>query len=273
MYKSIEAISLKNCDRTQTSFILEDILPIPVGTVSMIASEGGLGKTFLSIRLASRYCSETHKRALCWFSEDAQNIIANRYDYMKKQGMIIDDTQHLIDYVATEPIQFAKLEKGIFKANYEALAELRKDCIVNNVGLVIIDPLLAFYGGDENNNSQARVFMQPFLEWAKKDKVTIVFIHHASKGEGKTRGAGAFRDAIRTLYEMRYIKTTKDDIDFDKKDNGLRNVVLAKDNLGAFSVFSKLYGGGVTEMQVLPRREPTVEVIRYNDKISDDFKL
>ena len=272
MYKSIETINLSKADRTHTRFILENLLPIAEGTVAMIASEGGMGKTYLSIRLASEYVTNSKKRALVWFSEDAQNIIAQRYDNMVRKGMIDKDAQNKIDYVTTEPKQFAKLEKGTFKADYEALADLRKDCIINDIGLVVIDPLLAFYGGDENNNSQARVFMQPFLEWAKQDGVTILFIHHASKGEGRTRGAGAFRDAVRTLYEMRYIKQ-KEEVDFYKKDKGYREVALMKDNLGAFYHFNKLYGAGHTELQIIPPFDTTIAISYEEPKPSLGFKL
>lgn len=272
MYKSISTITLAKADRTPTHFILSNFLPIAEGTVAMISSEGGMGKTYLSIRLASKYVAETNKRALVWFSEDSQNIIAHRYDNMLKSGMVESESQKFIDYVTTEPKQFAKLEKGTFKADYDALAELRKDCIINDVGLVVIDPLLAFYGGDENNNSQARVFMQPFLEWAKQDGVTIIFVHHASKGEGKTRGAGAFRDAVRTLYEMRYIKQ-KEEVDYSKKDKGIREVALMKDNLGAYYHFSKLYGSGVAEMTVMPAFEVKEKQEDAPKAIVVEFKL
>lgn len=263
-FKSIETITLSEVVRKPTNFILKNFLPIPQGTVSCVASEGGLGKTFLSLTIASKFVTETDKRALCWFSEDSKEIIGYRFDKLKKSGDVEEHTQNKIEYVLTEPMQFAKLERGAFRANYEALADIRKDCILNDVGLVVIDPLLAFYGGNENDNSQARIFMQPFLAWAKQDNVNIIFVHHANKGEGKTRGAGAFRDAFRTLYEMRYITDDDGNIDFNLKDRGIRKVVLAKDNLGAFMPFNELYGAGVTDMQVIPPLAPKVEVVEYD---------
>ena len=268
MYKSIDTVSLSNVERKQIKFYLKDILPMPQNTVGIISSRGGMGKTFLSLRLASSFILETGKRALVWFSEDEPEIIGFRFDALVKEFGINKDTQSKIDYITTSPKQFAIKDKGIFKANHEAIAGIRKDCINNNVGLVVIDPLLAFYGGDENDNSQARVFMQVFLDWAKQDGINILFVHHAQKGDGSARGAGAFIDACRYAYELHYPKTDKDDIDFTKKDAGIREVRLTKDNHNAYYHFSKLFDGdGMGEMKILPAftrlPEISVQAVEY----------
>jgi replicative DNA helicase len=257
-FKSVDAQSLSSVERKHSQFILKDILPLPAKTVNMISSAGGMGKTFISIRLANEFVRETNQRALCWFSEDDNGEIGIRYDTLKKSGLITKEYQDDIYLINSEPKQFALKANGIFKANYEALTDLRNDCIFNNIKFIIIDPLLAFYGGDENDNSQARVFMQPFIEWTKQEDITVLFIHHASKSGG-TRGAGAFRDAVRTLYEMNYVLDDKGDIDFDVKDKGIREVSLVKDNRNAFYWFDKLYKDGSTNMQIMPRRINVVE--------------
>lgn len=272
MYKSIQATSLNNIARKQIEFYLKDTLPIPKHTVGIISSRGGMGKTFLSLRLASEFVRETGKRALCWFSEDEPEIIGFRFDALVREFSISAGTQNKIDYITTSPKQFAIKDKGIFKANNEAIAELRKDCITNNVGLVIIDPLLAFYGGDENDNSQARVFMQVFLDWAKTDGINILFVHHAQKGDGSARGASAFIDACRFAYELHYPRNAKDEIDFDKKDAGIREVRLTKDNHNAYYHFSKLFNGdSIGEMKILPHVQKTSsipEIILYEPTMS-----
>lgn len=252
LYKSLEVARLSDIKREKSRFVLTDILPIPAGTVNMISSAGGMGKTFLAIRLASEFVAETGDNALCWFSEDHSGEIAIRYDTLRKNNMITADNQDKISIVLSEPKQFALKQSGVFKANYEALEELIKDCIFNRIKLIIIDPLLAFYGGDENDNSQARIFMQPFLEWSKKQGVTILFIHHSAKGGG-TRGAGAFRDAVRTLYEIDYIRDDRGDVDEKEKDAGKRTVSLVKDNRNAFYWFSKKYNSFEADITILPR--------------------
>ena len=259
-FKSVEAQKLSAVIRKHSEFILKDILPLPVKTVNMISSAGGMGKTFISIRLANEFVKETKSRVLCWFSEDDNGEVAIRYDLLKKSGLIMQEFQEDIFLINSEPKQFALKENGIFKANYQALDELKNDCIFNNIKFIIIDPLLAFYGGDENDNSQARVFMQPFIEWTKKYDMTVLFIHHSSKAGG-TRGAGAFKDAVRTLYEMNYVMTDKGEVDFDIKDSGIREVSLVKDNRNAFYLFDKKYGSGSANIQIIPKRIKVEETI------------
>jgi replicative DNA helicase len=276
MFKSIETINIQDIKRKPLEFYLKHILPMPKHTVGMIASRGGMGKTFLSLRLASEFVRETGKKALVWFSEDEPEIIANRFDKMIDDFKISKETDNNIHYMTTSPKQFALKDKGVFKANYEAIADLRKDCLENNVGLVVIDPLLAFYGGDENDNSQARIFMQVFLDWAKQDGINILFIHHAQKGDGSSRGASAFIDATRYVYELHYpMDDKKVNIDFDKKDRGIRVVRLVKDNHNAFHHVQKLFNGaGEGELKILPsvKEVPIVyESISY--KINDDEKI
>lgn len=260
MFSSISTISLDKIERKNIEFYLKDFLPMPKHTVGMLASRGGMGKTFLSLQVASKFVEETGKDALVWFSEDEPEIIAFRFDKLAESFGISKDTQRKIHYITSSPMQFAVKERGGFKANYEAIAELRKDCIRNNIGLVVIDPLLAFYGGDENDNSQARVFMQVFLEWAKQDGINILFVHHGKKESGEVRGATAFVDAVRYCYELHYPTDDQGNIDFDKKDMGYRIVRLTKDNHNVFFHFSKLFdGNGEGEMRILPRStEPTV---------------
>ena len=102
---------------------------------------------------------------------------------------------------------------------------------------IVFDPLLAFYGADENDNSQARLFMQPFMNWCKEMNKSIVFLHHSNKPVGsdnlsRTRGAGAFVDAARVCYEMNKIYK-KDNKTLDLDCLHLRDIKLSKDNYGA----------------------------------------
>lgn len=99
--------------------------------------------------------------------------------------------------------------------------------------LIVLDPLLAFYGADENDNSQARIFMQPFMNWCKETNKSVVFLHHSNKGDNSsTRGAGAFVDASRVCYEVNKIYQ-KDKKSLDLNSLHLRDIKLSKDNYGA----------------------------------------
>ncbi|MDQ7021661.1 MAG: hypothetical protein Q9M91_07655 [Candidatus Dojkabacteria bacterium] len=102
---------------------------------------------------------------------------------------------------------------------------------------------MAFYGTDENNNSSARRFMQLFTDWANKENKTIIFIHHSTKNTTQSRGASAFVDAVRTVYELDKVRDKEGNV----KESNKRVVKLTKDNYGisnileSFSVLRELF--------------------------------
>jgi len=70
--------------------------------------------------------------------------------------------------------------------------------------------------------------MQLFTDWANKENKTIIFIHHSTKNTTQCRGASAFVDAVRTVYELDMIK----DSEGKPVDSNMRIVKLTKDNYG-----------------------------------------
>ena len=107
MFKSIQAISLDKVTRVKPEFLLKSFMPIPKHTVAMLASSGGVGKTNLSIQCAAKFIEETNSNVLVWFSEDEAGVIGIRFDYMAKHGLLEKHTQSKINYITTEPKQFA----------------------------------------------------------------------------------------------------------------------------------------------------------------------
>jgi len=271
-FKSLKVQQLSKIKRVKPKFILKEVLPIPEGSVALISASGGTGKSMYALRAASEYVQETNKRALVWFSEDDGGTTVIRFDTMVKHLNMKKKTAEKILFVHDEPSQYAIMKNGIFVTNDEALFELQNDCITHDIGLVVIDPLLAFYGGDENNNSQARVFMQAFINWTRAVGITIIFVHHSSKGiNGKTRGAGAFSDAVRTAYEIKYIVDKDGEIDFVEKDKGVRELVLTKDNRGAWEYFKNMQNeDGKCIKRIIPKATAVVE-IEYKEDYKTPF--
>ena len=95
--------------------------------------------------------------------------------------------------------------------------------------VIILDPLIAMFGGDENNNTHARQFVNLFTRWATTEGKTIIFIHHGTKNSAQSRGASAFIDAVRLVYQVEIIKNQEG----KQIENDLRLITLAKDNNGA----------------------------------------
>jgi replicative DNA helicase len=105
---------------------------------------------------------------------------------------------------------------------------------------IILDPLIAFYGGDENNNSQAREFMNLLAEWADKENKAILVVHHNNKSTtGGIRGASAFVDAVRLHYELITNENNKEKENTELLPTGYRKIQIKKDNWGVERILKK----------------------------------
>lgn len=76
--------------------------------------------------------------------------------------------------------------------------------------LVILDPLVAFFAGNENDNNQAAIFMKDLRNLAEQSGVAMLLIHHVSKADGRggeydqwaARGASAFVSNCRRTFQV-----------------------------------------------------------------------
>lgn len=222
-------------------FILESFLPIPKNAVTLLSASGGTGKTRLSLVMADRHIQDTGEKVALWLTEDYEGQVRETFDDMVIAGIVKKESLINMFLIINEPPQLAKKEQGIFKANYSEINGIGEKLYLQDIKLAVFDPLLAFYGGDENDNSQARVFIQSFAEWAKKYLITTIIIHHANK-DGGSRGATAFHDGVRARYELdipRHTKETAKNTEHEEGDrneelfrNGFRVAKLKKDNWG-----------------------------------------
>jgi replicative DNA helicase len=253
--ESLDIFSIKNIHEVEVEdpeFICKDWIPIPKRTITIFSAGGGTGKTMAALQLAMKYVEEEayEKKVFLWLSEDPAGLSKSRATdiAVKVLGNSFIAYNGLIDISdnATFPVMtFKSSGEGIVCPEFYQMKSKLKP-----YDLIIIDPLIGFFAGDENSNSHARQFMQLFTQWAAKENKTIIFIHHSSKGarvggESKTRGASAFVDAVRAVYEFEKIKQTQDnDIPINES---LRRVILTKDNYNASKYF-----GFQKDLQIFP---------------------
>ena len=219
----------------EPSFYCKEWLPIPKNTLTMISAPGGTGKSFLSIQLAIRIIQEllkdgNNQKVLLWLSEDPLYLTKDRIQKVISRIMNITDEIEIHNILDRLDIIGAEQETIYFQnLTSEQMKELG-DELVTQYAVVILDPLIAFYAGEENSNSQARAFMNILNKIAQDRLLSIVLIHHHNKnGEGaKTRGASAFVDAVRLLYSVSTIK----DEETEEIHPTKRLIKIEKDNWG-----------------------------------------
>jgi len=231
-----EISNIENIEDKEVDFICQSWLPIPIRTVSLVTAPGGTGKSWFVLQLAIRAIKEGKiNKSFLWLSEDPKEISKNRFNKVFDKVLKEEDTRikSKIDISDSPTIQFLyddqrKVEVSPLLAHFKVKLQ--------DYDLIILDPLIAFYGTDENNNSSARRFMQLFTEWANKENKTIIFIHHSTKNSTQSRGASAFVDAVRTVYELDKIR----DNNGKEKESNKRIIKLTKDNYGVGHILEGL---------------------------------
>ena len=229
-----EINNIEKIEDKEVEFICKEWLPFPIRTVSLITAPGGTGKSWFVQQLAIKAIQEgTIKKAFLWLSEDPKEISKNRFNKVFDNVLRLDDQsiKSKIDISDSPTIQFLyddqrKVEVSPLFSHFKVKLQ--------EYDLIVLDPLIAFYGTDENNNSSARRFMQLFTDWANKENKTIIFIHHSTKNTTQSRGASAFVDAVRTVYELDKIR----DKEGVAKESNKRVVKLTKDNYGISNILN-----------------------------------
>lgn len=227
--------SINEIKEKKVEVIGKSYIPFPQGTVSLIVAPGDTGKTFVSINIALHFTLEniknkSNKKIFAWLSEDAEGIIKDRYNailstlFSEKDQLLIKDREDL--YQITDEMSFEVLNQKNREFHTNEYFYILKQKL-KDFSLIILDPLLGFYTGDENDNSYARRFMQLFMHWAKKENKTIIFIHHSPKKSKDSRGASAIRDASRVLYQVDKIRDKEGKI---LENSNKLNFYLEKDN-------------------------------------------
>lgn len=243
----------------KADFFLEDFLPIQKREINILSANGGSGKSFISLLLALKL-SENNK-VFAWFSEDEIEITKNRENILKKSNILNPNYENLVICGReTEIIRFVEKNNRKLEINnkFNIIKKQLKD-----FNIVILDPLIGFFGGDENDNGDARFFMSLLNKWCSDESKTIILIHHNNKadkdGNSTSRGASAFIDACRMQYS----------IHTDKENNRYRLAKIEKTN--HFSKGKKEYKIKVFDTEIVFENKNDEKAFENYQK-SNDFK-
>ena len=186
--------------------VCKDFLPLVANDVNLISASGGIGKTFAALSLAMHFLKEHPSdeiNAYIWATEDVPSLMKARElavinQYMERQIDFRNETKRLC--YGYKHTRFLEKVNGRYEPT-EYFVMVMKELAA--FGLVVFDPLLNFFGGDnENDNHQARAFMTLLKQAAVKYQTTFVIVHHGRKEDGSMRGASAFMDSVRLAYEF-----------------------------------------------------------------------
>ena len=246
-------VTLDQVKAEEAEFICKSWLPFPKNTVSLVTAGGGVGKSFLLLQAAMRMIRDEKLKVFIWLSEDALSLSKYRSELIAKNILesemdIFSKNLHIAG-ADSETIHFLEESRAGVEVSSQFYQFKR---MLREHDVIILDPLIAMFGADENNNAHARKFINLFTRWATKEEKTIIFIHHGTKNSSQSRGASAFVDAVRLVYKVEAIKDDKG----ETQEDDMRWIILDKENNSA----KKYLGSSKVKRQVFPKKLSVIEI-------------
>ena len=197
---------------------------IPMGTVTFISGDGGLGKTLLgqqlvmAAALGAQWCGKPVRQrpSVAMFCEDGVDELRRRAARIAETLNVARDDPRLKDAhffcrVGENNVMMTSTWRGDHHTGYrvtDLLRELRAFARERKARLVLIDSLHDVFAGNENFRPEARAFVQAMANTARAINGAVVVLAHPSlsgldRGIG-TSGSTAWNNAVRSrLYLTR----------------------------------------------------------------------
>lgn len=235
-----------------------NLIPLLESSVIMIYGQGGIGKSMAAIHSAIKFVENNpNKKAVLWLTEDSEGENRKRFVNLVKafSDKPTDYFNSRIHFISSEPIRFTVLKDGnaLPSSDFHIIeSELKQ------YDLIVLDPLLQFQGGDENNNTHAGAMMGLLKSWTAEYQKIVLLLHHATfyadtPDKPRARGAKEWVNGTRGAYSLKRLKkpsvgATKDEIMafYEKLE-----VTLEKDN-GLSSVLMQKYGSTTFNLTLFP---------------------
>ena len=208
---------------------------IPLGKLTLLAGDPGLGKSFVTVDIAARVSTGTGWPDCFELRQPVGSVIL-----FNCEDDIADTVLPRLNRAGGDPSKVIALQ-GVTITDAETgqrrqrgfsldvdLPKLIEVLEVNrDVRLVVIDPVSAYCGAtDSHKNADIRAMLAPMADMASKYRVAVVMVTHLSKGSGgkavyRAMGSLAFAAAARAVWHV------AKDHDDDKR----RLILLAKINI------------------------------------------
>jgi hypothetical protein len=257
------------------------------GFVSCLVAPGSVGKSLLALQMAAAVATGQGEfigmevleqtRVMVINAEDTAQMMKMRagaiFKHFKKTGALTGEDWQTVKKNVTLcsglDREFRILKRGERQALIQNEADIQKLIARINreqVGLLIIDPLVDTHDADENSNAEMARVMTIYRRVCKETNCALLIIHHTRKpssanAEGfagsadSARGAGAVINAARAAFTL-FSMTPKDAELYGKITERNRYVRLddAKMNLSLASADASWYR---KETVTLPNGEQT----------------
>lgn len=160
---------------------------IPLAKLTMLDGDPGLGKSTLTIDLAARVSTGAPMPEESEPREPAGVVLLSAEDGLA------DTIRPRLEAAGADLRRVHAVSAVVDGKRGERAARIPKDIdelrkAIRRVGarLLVIDPVMAFLGGDANSDQEVRQGLHPLVEVAQTERVAVVLVRHLNK-----RGTGA----------------------------------------------------------------------------------
>jgi len=220
----IPASDLLQSQPPKREWVIQDFLPKKI--VGAIIAAGGTGKSFLAMHIAvsvasgsslfGKYFPTEPKKVIFISGEDDTSELQRRL-HKATAGLPstlrqnIDKNLHFMDLADSFELFTEKSNKGEVNITDVPTLICSKiyEVVGNEVGLVIIDPISRFRGGEENLAADTTRFVQALQLIRDQLTTCVLTLHHVNKNAGangasqnNARGSSAFIDGVRLVYQL-----------------------------------------------------------------------
>lgn len=223
-YQLVAAANFLNLIPPQREWCIKEFLPKKI--VATIIAAGGTGKSILALHIAVAIASGTSLFAKYFPDNPAKVVFISGEDDLPElhrrlhrvtQGIgdsvkeLVSNNLHFIDLANSFELFTSKNAHQDAKITTvpSRICSAIKDAIGDDVGLVIIDPISRFRGGEENLAADTTRFVQALQQIRDQLNTTVLTLHHVNKGarmngatQNNARGSSAFIDGVRLVFEL-----------------------------------------------------------------------
>jgi RecA-family ATPase len=204
-------------------WVIQDFLPSKI--VAAVIAAGGTGKSYLAMHIAVCVASSTplfgrHRprsaaKVVFISGEDDRHELQRRLHKVvaglsPQERLLVNQNLHFIDLADSFELFTERNNKG--EIDITKIPGLICDQVTNqigsDIGLIIVDPVARFRGGEENLAADATRFVQALQQIRDQLSTSVLCLHHVNKGAGtggnqnNARGSSAFIDGVRLVFQL-----------------------------------------------------------------------
>lgn len=204
-------------------WVIDGFLPSKI-VVAVIAA-GGTGKSYFAMHLAvciasgtplfGRHQPKSAAKVVFISGEDDRHELQRRLHKVvaglsPQARLLVNQNLHFIDLADSFELFTEKNNKGevAITKTPSLICKQITEQVGSDIGLVIVDPVARFRGGDENFAADATRFVQSLQQIRDQLNTSVLCLHHVNKVAGKggnqnnARGSSAFIDGVRLVFQL-----------------------------------------------------------------------